>query len=296
LSTLAETARQRAEALPCWRGRVTAEPVPGGMSNRNFRVRDAGADFFVRIGEDIVEHNVSRLDEAAASRAAALAGIAPALVHCEPGAMVFRWIEGARMTPERLRDPAMLPRVAALLRRVHREVGRHLRGRTLAFWVFHALRDYAARLGERALLPTVEALEAAVQPVELVFGHNDLIAGNIIDDGTRLWLIDWEYAGYNTPLFDLAGLASNSDFDAVLAAELLALYYGRRPDAGLERRFAAMTAASLLREVLWSRVAERESTIEFDFAAYTRANEAKLAAALARWESLRPRATSPAPR
>jgi thiamine kinase-like enzyme len=296
VTDLAEAARRRAEALPCWRGPVTAEPVAGGMSNRNFRVRDGAELFFVRIGEDIVEHNVSRVDEIAASRAAAAAGIAPALVHAEPGAMVFRWIDGHALTPQRIRDPAMLPRLAVLLRQTHREVGRHLRGRTLAFWVFHALRDYAAQLGDGSLLPIIETLEAAVQPVELVFGHNDLIAGNIIDDGARLWLVDWEYAGYNTPLFDLAGLASNSELEAPATSELLALYFTRVPDAAIERAFAATTAASLLREVLWSRVAERESTIEFDFPSYTRANEAKFAAALSRWEAIRGKAIPRAPR
>jgi thiamine kinase-like enzyme len=190
----------------------------------------------------------------------------------------------------------MLPRLAVLLRRTHREVGRHLRGRTLAFWVFHALRDYAAQLGDRSVLPIIETLEAAVQPVELVFGHNDLIAGNIIDDGARLWLVDWEYAGYNTPLFDLAGLASNSALEPAATSELLALYFSRVPDAAIERALAAMTAASLLREVLWSRVAERESTIEFDFPSYTRANETKFAAALSRWEAIRGKAIPPAPR
>jgi thiamine kinase-like enzyme len=295
VTDLAEAARRRAEALPCWRKPVSAEPVAGGMSNRNFGVIDGGERFFVRIGEDIVEHNVSRADEVAASRAAAAAGLAPALVHAEPGAMVFRWIDGSALTPERVRDPSMLPRLAALLRWAHREVGRHLRGRTLAFWVFHALRDYAARLGDWKLLPVIEALEAAVQPVELVFGHNDLIAGNFIDDGARLWLVDWEYAGYNTPLFDLAGLASNSELEAAATSELLALYFGRTPDAALERAFAAMTAASLLREVLWSRVAERESTIEFDFPSYTRANEAKFAAAFSRWEEIKGKATPRAP-
>jgi thiamine kinase-like enzyme len=296
VTDLAEAARRRAEALPCWRGPVTAEPVAGGMSNRNFRFRDGAELFFVRVGEDIVEHNVSRVDEIAASRAAAAAGIAPAMVHAEPGAMVFRWIDGRPLTPERVRDPAMLPRLAVLLRRTHREVGRHLRGRTLAFWVFHALRDYAAQLGDRSVLPIIETLEAAVQPVELVFGHNDLIAGNIIDDGARLWLVDWEYAGYNTPLFDLAGLASNSALEPAATSELLALYFSRVPDAAIERAFAAMTAASLLREVLWSRVAERESTIEFDFPSYTRVNEAKFAAALSRWEAIRGKAIPRAPR
>ena len=51
----------------------------------------------------------------------------------------------------------------------------------------------------------------AVGPIEVVFGHNDLLAANFIDDGHRLWLVDWEYAGFNSPLFDLGGLASNSE-------------------------------------------------------------------------------------
>jgi thiamine kinase-like enzyme len=282
-----EAARRRAEALSCWSGRVEAEPVAGGMSNRNFRVRDRGGTFFVRIGEDIVEHNVSRADEVAASRAAAAAGLAPELVHAEPGAMVFRWIEGRPLASETVCRPEMLPRLAALLHRVHRDVARHVRGRTLAFWVFHALRDYAARLGEPAFAPTIDALEAAVQPVELVFGHNDLVPGNVIDDGTRLWLIDWEYAGYNTPLFDLANLASNGALDEAGAETLLALYFGQAADDALRQRFAAITAASLLRETLWSMVAERESTIDFDFAGYTRMNRPRFEEALARWERIR---------
>ncbi|NBP95332.1 MAG: choline kinase, partial [Gammaproteobacteria bacterium] len=44
-------------------------------------------------------------------------------------------------------------------------------------------------------------------------GHNDLLAANFIDDGHRLWLIDWDYAGYNSPLFDLANLAANNEID-----------------------------------------------------------------------------------
>ena len=272
MTELIEPARRRAESLSCWRTRVAAEPVPGGMSNRNFRVIDAGESFFVRIGDDIAEHHVSRADEIAASRAAFAAGIAPALIHAEPGATVFRWIDGRTLTPEAVRAPDMLPRIAELLRHVHREVGRHLRGRVLAFWVFHALREYEARLGSRSFGDAVDVLEAAVQPVEIVFGHNDLIAGNFIDDGSRLWLVDWEYAGYNTPLFDLAGLASNGELGDEAAARLLEFYFERPVDDALRRRFAAVTAASLLRETLWSMVAERESTIDFDFADYTSKN------------------------
>jgi thiamine kinase-like enzyme len=85
--------------------------------------------------------------------------------------------------------------------------------------VFQVLRDYGhvLREGGSAHLPDLprlaaaaERLEAAVGPVEIVFGHNDLLPANLIDDGDRLWLVDWEYAGFNSPLFDLGGLASNA--------------------------------------------------------------------------------------
>jgi aminoglycoside phosphotransferase (APT) family kinase protein len=55
----------------------------------------------------------------------------------------------------------------------------------------------------------VDALEAAQAPLPMVFGHHDLLPGNFIDDGKRLWLIDWEYAGFGTAMFDLANLATN---------------------------------------------------------------------------------------
>jgi len=73
-------------------------------------------------------------------------------------------------------------------------------------------------------------------------GHNDLLAANIIDDGERLWLIDWEYAGFNSALFDLGGLASNSEMPEVLREELLEAYFERPVNDDLRRRFAAMTA------------------------------------------------------
>ena len=71
------------------------------------------------------------------------------------------------------------------------------------------------------LLARAARLEAAVGPIEVVFGHNDLLAANFIDDGQRLWLVDWEYAGFNSPLFDLGGLASNSELSPEQAEQAL---------------------------------------------------------------------------
>ena len=107
-------------------------------------------------------------------------------------------------------------------------------------------------------------------PIELVFGHNDLLAANLIDDGQRLWLIDWDYAGFNSPLFDLGGLASNSelpDEDRGLAARSLFRAAPRRPVCAAALR--AMQRASLLRETMWSMVSELHSPSTSTIVAYT---------------------------
>ena len=99
--------------------------------------------------------------------------------------------------------------------------------------------------------------------------HNDLLAGNFIDDGKRLWLIDWDYAGFNSPLFDLGNLSSNNEVAPADEKWLLETYFERPLNVELNRRYHAMKCASLLRETMWSMVSEVHSTIDFDYAAYT---------------------------
>ncbi|MGH6901613.1 MAG: phosphotransferase, partial [Geminicoccaceae bacterium] len=249
--------------------------------NHNFLVEDRGQRFFVRIGQDFEVHNVLRRFELAASRAAHAAGLAPEVVYAEPGAMVFRYVEGRTLAPADVREPAMLERIVPLLRTCHREMPRHFRGPAPIFWVFQVLRDYAARLAEEQhrlaaglprYLAAAERLEAAVGPVEVAFGHNDLLAANLIDDGKRLWLVDWEYAGFNSPLFDLGGLASNNELAPELEERLLELYFDAPVTDELRRRYGAMKCASLLREAMWSMVSELHLTVDFDYVAYTADN------------------------
>jgi thiamine kinase-like enzyme len=278
----------RVANLPCWRGKVAPEPLAGGLSNRNFLVRDGGGKFVVRLGEDVPEHSLLRRNEDACSRAAALAGLSPALVHAEPGVLVFGFVAGRTLTPEDVRQDAMLARVLNLVRRVHDEMPGFIAGPPPLFWVFHALRDYARLLraaesrmtGELPrLMAAAERLEQAVGPIELKFGHNDLLAANLIDDGGRLWLIDWEYGGFNSPLFDLGNLASNNSLSAPQVEFLLSTYDGRAPDPARRRAFVAMTAASLLREAMWSMAQEIHSVLPVDYAAYTNENLARFEAA-----------------
>jgi thiamine kinase-like enzyme len=285
-----ECSSARVAALAIWFGRVDPLPLAGGITNQNFTVEDRGRRYVVRVGNDILVHGVVRANELAASRAAYLAGLSPRVVHAEPGILVLDFIEGRTFTPEDVRNTANLERLVDMMRRCHRDIPQFLRGPAAMFWVFHVVRDYAHTLREAnsrhaPLLPDLLAravrLEAAVGPIEVVFGHNDLLAANFIDDGHRLWLVDWEYAGFNSPLFDLGGLASNSELSPELADQALSLYFAKPVDDQLRRRASAMTAASLLRETLWSMVSEVHSTVDFNYAAYTAENLRRFEAAYA---------------
>ncbi len=281
--------------LEIWFGRVDPVPLAGGITNKNFTVEDRGRRYVVRVGSDIPVHGIVRANEVAASRAAYLAGLSPEVVHAEPGILVLEFIEGHTFTSEDARAPENLERLVDIVRRCHRDIPQFLRGPAAMFWVFHVVRDYAHTLREgdsqhipllSDLLARAAQLEAAIGPVDIVFGHNDLLAANFIDDGSRLWLVDWDYAGFNSPLFDLGGLASNSELPPAHAERMLASYFSRAVDDQLRLRAAAMTAASLLRETMWSMVSEIYSTVDFDYAGYTAENLRRFEAAYGNYQAM----------
>jgi thiamine kinase-like enzyme len=115
-------------------------------------------------------------------------------------------------------------------------------------------------------------LQRAVGPIELTFGHNDLLPANFIDDGSRLWLIDWDYAGFNSALFDLGGLASNNSLSPDREMSMLEQFYQGPVSPQLKKGYSAMKCASLLRESMWSMVSEIHSDLDFDFIQYTDEN------------------------
>ena len=136
-------------------------------------------------------------------------------------------------------------------------------------------------------LALAEELEAVQVPLPIVFGHNDLLPANFIDDGERIWLIDYEYAAFSTAMFDLAGIASNALFTPEQDRELLAAYFGRKPESESVQSHAAMKCASLLREAMWSMVSEVHlDNPSIDYVGYTQENLDRLAATLGRYQSM----------
>lgn len=288
---MAGAAPQHIAALPCWQGAITAEPLKGGLSNESWRVTDSQGSHVVRFGKDFPVHHVDRAREAMSARAAHAAGLAPEVEYTAPGVMVCAFIEARTWTAADVR--ANPERVGELLRAFHHTLPAHVTGTPVMFWPFHVIRDYARTLREGEspflgevprLLAMAEAFEAAQLPLPIVFGHHDLLPGNFLDDGRRIWLIDFEYAGFGTAMFDVAGAAANAEMDEAQAEALLSSYFGRRPDEALWRAFDAMQGAAIVREAMWAMVSDIHLAAPgADYKAYTAENLGRLSAFLHRY-------------
>jgi len=279
--------------LSFWQGPITAEPLLGGLSNESWKVTDARGPHVARLGRDFPFHHVDRAREVMTARAAHAAGFGPAVEHVEPGIMVVEFLTARTWGGADLcADPA---RVGQLLRRFHDSMPEHVGGAAFLFWPFHVIRDYARTIRDAGspfapdlpgLLALSAELEAAQIPLPLIFGHHDLLPANFLDDGERLWLIDYEYAGFGTALFDLAGAASNAGMAPEETDALLHAYFGTTPDQPLRRAFDAMQCASLLREAMWSMVSDIHLAAPgADYRAYARENLDRLDAALTHYRS-----------
>jgi thiamine kinase-like enzyme len=272
---------EKVRSLNYWKNLAECKPLTGGLTNQNFLVLDDTGKYVVRLGDDIIEHQIMRFNELAASKAAHQAGISPKVVHSEPGILVIDYIPSRPLSAKDVRNPDYLTKIIPLIKTCHNNIPEFLRGPSLIFWVFHVVRDYAWTLRDGdstyvsmlpKLLDAAALLEQSSGPYELVYSHNDLLSANILDDGNRLWLIDWDYAGFNSPLFDLGGLASNNEFDQLQEKWLLEEYFEKPLNDELWQRYQAMKCASLLRETMWSMVSELHSKLDIDFASYTNEN------------------------
>ena len=248
--------------LPFLVAPIEATPLPGGGSAKAFKVRDANGVYAVRIGRSLGDQCSSRRWEEAAQRAAHAAGLAPRVVYARDDLLACDFIEGRALTAADLRR--RIETLVMILRRCHLHVGKRLRGEAAAAWVFHTLRNHAHELAATnhplssqglRLRSIIETLEEAQAPMRMVFGHADLTPDNFLDDGERLWLIDWERAGFGAAVFDLANLSANAAFSDADDKVLLETYFGASPTGDVMRSFAAMKAASAMRDALEATIA-----------------------------------------
>ena len=267
------------QRVPELHGRdLTLRPLSGGITNRNFLVSARGtADrWVIRLaGNDTHLLGISREVEHAATVAAAGVGVGPevtAFIRPE-GYLVTRFIEGSAVSDEAVHRPDTLVRVAESLRRVHD--GPAIPGLFIPYRIVEAYRALALARGV-TIPPEYELAQAATRrielalltnPVELRPCHNDLLNANFIDDGTRIRIVDWEYAGMGDPFFDLGNFCINHELAPDEDAALLAAYEDEvRPDR--LARLTLMRTVSDFREAMWGVLQQGISTLDVDFVAY----------------------------
>jgi thiamine kinase-like enzyme len=272
--------------------RLTLTPLSGGITNRNFRVDASGTDdrWVIRLaGNDTHLLGISREVEHAATVSAAGVGVGPevtAFIRPE-GYLVTRFIVGTPVSDEAVRRPETLRRVADSLRRIHD--GPAIPGLFVPLRIVEAYRALALERG--VPIPPEYDLAAAIgrriegallaNPIELRPCHNDLLNANFIDDGTRIRIIDWEYAGMGDPFFDLGNFSINHDLPPELDAILLTAYDGEIRADRLAR-LTLMRIVSDFREAMWGVLQQGISTLDIDFVAYAQASFDRLLANAAR--------------
>jgi thiamine kinase-like enzyme len=248
-------------------GELQAEPeaLDGGITNRNYKLRARGQDYVLRVfGRGTSALGIDRATERAATEAAAQSGVGPALVAFTEEVIVTGFIEGEEMSPIRVEA------TAEALRLVHD--GPPL---PTAFDVFRVVEDYYQRAA--SVPPDYDEAHALAQQIETALHgpehdpvpcHNDLLGANLIWDGERVRIVDWDYAGMGDRYFDLGNLSINNGLDEGDDERLLTAYFG---EPCTPRRFAALRLMRIMsdfREAMWGVLQRSLSDLDFDFEGY----------------------------
>jgi thiamine kinase-like enzyme len=248
--------------------------LTGGLTNRNYRVTlGSGVEYVARFSSP--KSTLLAIDREAEFRnssIAADAGVGPAVVEFAPddGVLLVEWIEGRTLVEADLDDEVQLARVAGICRRLHAAppfVG--------DFDMFGIQRRYLSIVEEfgfrlpddyDSFEPTVRRIEEALRASAYgtVPCHNDLLAANIMDDGARLWLIDYEYSGNNDPCFELGNIWSEAALEADRLEHLVACYFGG-PSPVQTARARLFGLMAKYGWTLWASIQASVSDVDFDF-------------------------------
>jgi thiamine kinase-like enzyme len=251
----------------------TITELPGGLTNRNYKVATPDGTFVARIssgGSELLAIDRDREYRNSVTAAAAGAGAPVAEYRPEHNLLVVGYIEGRTFGPADVARPANIPRIAAACRRLHSgaRFGND-------FDMFDIQRGYLSVARSRGfkipagyddLRPQFTAAEKALaaHAPATVPCHNDLLAANFIDDGDRIWLIDYELSGNNDACFELGNIAAESYLDSDALAELVTAYY-QRPRRGKTARARLSGLVGMYGWTLWGAIQHAASLIEFDF-------------------------------
>ncbi len=254
-------------------GQRTVTELPGGLTNRNFKIVTDNGTFVARVasgGSELLA--IDRQNEYRNSVRAAQAGVGAPVIEYQPSVnvLVLGFLEGKTLANADVAEPGRLARIALACRRLH--AAERFDG---DFDMFEIQRRYRAVVAERGiripagyddLTGSFEAMARAlaVRDEGTVPCNNDLLAANFIDDGETIWLIDYEYSGNNDACFELGNIWGECQLPDEALEDLVAGYYGRL----LRNKVARAMLLGLAGKygwTLWGAIQAAVSPIDFDF-------------------------------
>jgi thiamine kinase-like enzyme len=251
----------------------TVTELPGGLTNRNFKISTINGTFVARVasgGGELLA--IDRQNEYRNSMRAAAVGVGAPVIDYQPSVsvLVLKFLEGRTLANADMADPDRLRRIARACRQLHgadRFDG--------DFDMFEIQRRYRSVVAERGIaIPAgyddlIDKFDAAARALAVrddgtVPCNNDLLAANFIEDGEKIWLIDYEYSGNNDACFELGNIWGECQLPDEALATLIAEYYGR-PLRNKIARAMLLGLAGKYGWTLWGAIQSAVSPIDFDF-------------------------------
>ena len=251
----------------------------GGLTNLVYRLETPDGTYALRLAGDGTEEYIDRKVEGHNTKVAADANVGPEVLFFDEsdGLMLLQFLGGcATMTPDTFPvTPGAPTRAAAVLKQMHS----HPEPFEFRFELFAMIDEYLKVLdGLGASLPDgyhdvvkeAETVRAALDkhPGELAPCHCDPLCENFLDDGERMWVVDWEYSGMNDPLWDLGDLSVEAGFDLEQDREMMLAYCGGEPPAAVYGRMVIYKAMCDLLWTLWGLIQHANDNPVEDFWAY----------------------------
>lgn len=236
----------------------------GGLTNHTYKVTlKDGKEYVVRIPGDGTEELIVRSDEMTSTKLACDLGVdAKMLYFGEDGSKVTEFISNAiTMSADTLCEPRHIEQVAEIFRKMHNSGA----DTKVPFEVFEMAEGYEKIIFDKnvPMYDDYDEIKAEVMRIKQVTDstidvkkvpcHNDPLCENWVEGDGRMYLIDWEYAGMNDGMWDLADVSIEAGFDAVSDNLLLKAYLGKEPDVNDEKHFLASKCYVDYLWTLWAK-------------------------------------------
>ena len=269
---------KKLQDLPFFKGNIDLKFFDGLMTNDSYLAYNDNNKYVVKVGGDKKHFGVIRSNEIEASKAGYKAGISPEIIYYDERIFIFQYIHSHTLTPVEMREKKVLKKIISLIKLVQNKVKNYLKLPHTSNDIFQMLNNQVFHLKEKnspymdkinKFIKHIAIFEKKTQSFELVFAHNDYYHKNILDDGKKFWIVDWEFSGFNSPLLDLANVSKNSELSEDEDQFILEEFYGDLLTSSLKYNFQVMKCSTMLNNVLWSMVAEIFAEKVFDYVSYT---------------------------